>query len=140
LISVVADLKVGGRYTFSLIRGGNETRLDVVIGKREDEEALEDPSRNKRLWPGVTVYPFTEEMRNEQAGRSPGHGVIVREVSLGSPAYAAGLQIGDIITAINSVQVASLLDFYRLLNDSINKEIMFDLYREGKELKKGIIR
>ncbi len=140
LISVVADLTVGEQYSFTVIRRGRETSIDVIIGKRENEEALEDPSRNKRLWPGVTVYPYTEEIRNEQNGAGPGNGVIVREVSLGSPAYAADLRAGDIITKINKVQVHSLLDFYRLLNDSINKEIMFSVYREGKELKKGIIR
>ena len=64
-------------------------------------------------------------------------GVVVTSVQPKSPAAAMRLQNGDVITAVNGKEVASLEEFYSLLDLSGNKEIWFDVYNEGHTISTG---
>jgi len=58
-----------------------------------------------RGWLGITMRPILQDEAQE-AGLE-GRGVLIIDVSEGSPAAVAGLQLGDVITALNGREVTN---------------------------------
>ncbi len=89
-------------------RGGKEEKIKVRIAELKDSgsvrsgslDSLEDHGRL-----GLVVQPLTREEK-ENAGIDAG----VRVVSVDGPAAQAGVQLGDIVLAINSHRVRNAED------------------------------
>ena len=64
---------------------------------------LEDKGHVTRGWIGVQVQPVTAAIA-ESLGMKNVEGALVDEPQPGSPAATAGIQAGDVITAIDGVQ------------------------------------
>ena len=62
---------------------------------------LREHGRVSRGWLGISMQALTPSLA-KAAGLSSDHGVIVADVTPGSPAAEGGLQEGDVITAIDS--------------------------------------
>ena len=69
-------------------------------------------------------------------------GVIVVEVETGSNAEKAGVEIGDIISAVNGQKISSSREILKIIKESdlrSGNRIKLTLYRDGKTLTKYII-
>ncbi len=65
-----------------------------------------------------------------------GDGFKVGPVTEGKPAYRAGMQQGDIITAINSKKVNNIYEYMSRLSElKSGDKVAVDIRRGGKELK-----
>ena len=82
-----------------------EVARDVVA-------ALKDKGSVARGWIGVQIQPVTDEIADTMGLRST-KGALVAETQPGSPALAAGLRSGDVITAVNGEGVESPRDLSR---------------------------
>ncbi len=87
-----------------------------------------------RAWLGVYIQDLTPQLA-AQFGVEPGSGVLVSDVIPGSPAEKAGIQRGDIITAVDGKSVHNTNELqleimYRRPGDRVTVELL----REGKEL------
>src|SRR5579884_3543516 len=85
-----------------------------------------------RPWVGIVyggeVDPQTAQLYN----LGTDHGVIVRQVEPSSPAARAGIQPGDIITAVNSDRIDSWNDFVRdVVTKRIGETITLTVVRDG---------
>ena len=61
------------------------------------------------------------------------NGVVVTQVEQGSPAQKAGLRIGDVITAVNAVNVKDATDVRNLIGVSrVGQKLQIDLLRNNK--------
>ena len=79
----------------------------------------------------VQVDELTNEIR-QQLGLKPGtEGVVVTDVSEGSPASDAGLQRGDVIEQINRQPVKSVSDYERLIRQAGKEAIVLLVNRGG---------
>ncbi len=100
-----------------------ETRLDFVTP--QNARALADPSRT------------TEGRRRVSFGSIPdfkfeGEGVLLSGVLPGSPAAAAGLQTGDLITGFAGVPIADLTDYSEAMKRHAPGDVVVVEYvREG---------
>ncbi len=130
LVLEVGELPVDQEATFEIIRAGEEMTVDVRIGERESESAI--ANLNSRLWPGFSVFPLTDELRQDIELDSAQEGVLVSTVENRTPGAAAGLRVGDVLTAINGAAIPELLDFYRELNEAGNTMEM-TILRDGTE-------
>ncbi|MFP4430429.1 MAG: Do family serine endopeptidase [Spirochaetaceae bacterium] len=130
LILRVGDLPAGEDAVFELVRQSDVRTLRVRISVREDEESIAD--LNRSLWPGVTAYPLTEEVREEFELPRRVTGIVVSGVENRTPVAVAGIRIGDIITGMNGRNVSSLSDFYRELAVESGETVEFTLLREGE--------
>ncbi|TVQ38398.1 MAG: Do family serine endopeptidase [Spirochaetaceae bacterium] len=138
LILAVGELPAGRDAEFELVRDGREMTLSVRITVRDDEQSIAEQNRN--LWPGLTVFPLTEDVRRElELGRSV-DGVLIAGVQNGTPAAIAGLRVGDVIKRMNGGTVRSVREFYRQLNDQSRREVEFEFTRDGQDLKISISR
>jgi serine protease Do len=82
---------------------------------------------------GATIQNFTSEMAEAQG--TPGmRGAIVNDTVAGGPSQRAGLQAGDVITAVNGQAVRSSSELTReVAKASAGATLRLDLIRDGKK-------
>src|SRR6476661_916994 len=73
---------------------------------------LKDKGNVTRGWIGVQIQPVTPEIADSLGMKKPG-GALVAEPQKDSPAMKAGIQAGDVITAVNDNPVADARDLAR---------------------------
>ncbi len=60
-------------------------------------------------------------------------GVVITEVAL--QAQTAGLQMGDVIGAVNKQRIESVVDFIKVMNTApVDQDIAFGIYRDGRRI------
>jgi Do/DeqQ family serine protease len=131
LSRMVGDLRAGDRATFTVIRGGAAQDIQVRIERRTDEVA----ANNKKLWPGVSVLPLNDQIRDSFDLEGNAQGLFVAQVFADSPADIIGLRRGDLITGVNGEQVRDLQSFYRLLRENTSRELWFTFTRGDSSLE-----
>src|SRR5262249_21821612 len=86
-----------------------------------------------RGWLGVQVQPVSEEVA-ESLGLKAAVGALVAEPQSGSPAAAAGLKSGDIITTVDGNEVKDPRDLARRIGAlGPNKPVDLRVIRNGRE-------
>lgn len=135
LVRAVATLTPGAGTPFDVIRDGSRRTITVRTGKREA-----DTDTSTAVWPGISVAPITDEIREQlDLGRRV-KGVITSVVQPDSQAQQSGIRRGDVITAINGKDVETVREFYRLIGQVTDDEIQFRILRDGQRLILGFIR
>lgn len=86
-------------------------KLTVTLGERPSTVAEKGPSAQvPEQALGLTVQNLTKDL-SDQFGYRPGEGVIVSDVSPGSPAAQKGIQQSDLIASVNRQNVTSVDEF-----------------------------
>jgi serine protease Do len=135
LVQEISAINPGDRATITVIRDGEQRDLTVRTARRNQEsEALVET-----LWPGVSVTPLTDDIREQLGTANSTHGVVVSSVASGGRAEAAGIQTGDIIEAVNGNRIRNAVEFYDQLNNERRGEIRFQIQRGGKDLIMGFV-
>ena len=127
LVRDVGNLRAGQTATFTVRRAGQKVDITVKIDSRDEEVSAD----NSKLWPGFTVSPLTDSLRNRLSVEKGVDGVVITSVQEKSPAAALRLQSGDVITAVNGTKVTSVQEFYAALDTQKNSQIYFDVYSDG---------
>jgi len=127
---IVGDLKPGDNAKFTVIRDKQAKEMQVRIEVRTDQVA----SDNKKLWPGVTVVPLNDQLRQSLELEKDAKGLFVAQVISGSPADIVGLRQGDRITAVNGTAVGDIAAFYKVLREKATDELWFGLIRSDSTL------
>jgi len=85
-----------------------------------------------RGWLGVQIQPVTASIANS-LGLKKAEGALVDEPQRGSPAVKAGIQSGDVITAVNGTQVKDARDLARTIGAMApNAAVKLDVMRNGE--------
>jgi len=93
---------------------------------------LQEHGHVTRGWLGVEVQPVTSSIA-ESLGMKKAEGVIVDERMADSPAAKAGLETGDVITAVNGKPVKDAREFARTIGGLVpNTAVKFDVLRNGE--------
>ena len=90
---------------------------------------LKDKGSVTRGWIGVQIQPVTPEIADSLGLKKPG-GALVAEPQKDGPAVKAGIQSGDVITAVNDKPVADARDLARKIGGMA----------PGATVKLGIVR
>jgi serine protease Do len=98
--------------------------------------------RVERGYIGATIQNFTAEMAEAQ-GMGDQKGAIVSDISPGGPSSRAGVQVGDIVVAVNGIAVKSSSDLTRQVARVRSGDVLrLDVIREGKkrviEVRSGV--
>jgi len=87
----------------------------------------------ERGYIGATIQNFTAEMAEAQ-GLENQKGAIVADVSAGGPSARAGVQVGDVVVAVNGVTVKSSSDLTRqVARVRAGENLRLDVIRDGKK-------
>jgi Do/DeqQ family serine protease len=138
LLVTVGNLPVGKTARFDLIRYGQSKDVSVLISARQDEETIRE-QRNS-LWPGMAVMRITPEIQEQLSLPKRMGELVIGNILPEGPAGLAGFQPGDMVKSMNGKAVNSIMDYYRIINDTSANEVMFRIYRKGNELLIGLIR
>lgn len=115
-IAAVRGKQAGDRLSIKLRRDGTEQIVVVRLGQRPDVAApAQPPSATKPALPQAPVP-------GPEAGAIPARGylgvgvrgsedaVVIDRVLPGSPAEAAGMRVGEVVTTVNEVRIRKLED------------------------------
>lgn len=94
-------------------------------------------NHEEQTYAGITALEIPSDIMSQRNLRS---GIYVAEVKEGSPAYEAGIRVGDIIYSVEEYTVTSVVNFYKYLQeykvgDKITLTILNDPYGSKKEKK-----
>ncbi|WP_156453053.1 DegQ family serine endoprotease [Polycladidibacter stylochi] len=88
----------------------------------------------RRPWIGAQVQAVSRDIADSLGMKTP-KGVLVTSLAKKSPAEQAGIEVGDLISAINGEEVNDPNSFgYRLATQPIDSKAKFALIRDGKKL------
>lgn len=135
LVRSVAAITPGDRVRFEVVRGGETIDLTIRTARRDASSG----SNAASLWPGVTVAPMNDEIRQQLSLDNGRNGVAIVAVTPESVAANTGLQQGDTITEINGARISNAGDFYREINKD-DGDVEFRIIRGGHELTLGFAR
>lgn len=121
----------GTEIDLSLVRYGDEERVTVTLDRQPPRQDLNNPAN---LWPGMTIVPITDRVRNQTGIPGSVEGVIAIGVVADSPAAAAGVQRGDIVMGIDGTETPNVIPFYRALNEA-GQTIPVRINRAGREIR-----
>jgi serine protease Do len=119
LLSQVAMTPIGSTAALTILRGGRQQSLNVLITERPDDEATkqaaEAPVLRHSSGFGLEVEPITAEIADE-LGTLNTKGVVVVNVATDSPADRAGLRRGDIVRRVGDTPIGGTQDFLSALS------------------------
>lgn len=135
LVLQVGELPVGRIANFVVVRYGEEVTLSVRIAERESERQIAE--LNRRLWPGFSVFPVTEQVRSDISLPRDVQGVLVSTVESRTPAALAGIRVGDVVLEINGTATPRMMEFYRELHRA-DRNVSVTLLRDGSRIEVDI--
>jgi serine protease Do len=103
LISRIKDLEPGSLVTLSVNRKGHDLELRTALGTRPDRTA---PPKMVRGWLGVDAIELPASLR-AHFGAPETAGILVSDVTAGSPAEDSGIRVGDVIYEADGHPVTS---------------------------------
>jgi S1-C subfamily serine protease len=144
VVEEVKQSAPGSSVEITLMRGGKEMDLDVVLGRipqrstqarppggkaqvgNQAQPVTPDPSRTDGVaWLGLTLSTVS-------SGLTPGHGAMVEKTTSNSPALHGGVQVGDVVTHFSGRKISGRDDLIREIQRSRpGKRVEVTLYRNG---------
>ncbi len=106
----VGLLRVGDRITLDVLRDGKRQQLTANIGARAAGKAAGGIKSERLAGVSLGEIPKSSAYYGQVAG------IMVFEVATGTPAWAAGLREGDVITSVNRQAVDDLPAFLGLVS------------------------
>ncbi len=119
LSRMVSGLSVGEKAEIEVFRDGKTRKIDVRIGRRDDDALAGAAQPAEAL--GIRVAGMTPEIARRLNMRDV-TGVIVEEVEPGSVGARAGIRVGDVILEANRMRVESPSDFSRIIGELGEKD------------------
>ena len=115
---IVAETDIGATVDVELVRNGSEMTVQVTLGELEKAELVgligegeqETGSAESFDKLGFAVEDLTAALAEEYGLDPETRGVIVTEVVEGGPAFAKGLEVGNIIKRFGQRRVADAAD------------------------------
>jgi serine protease Do len=94
----------------------------------------------RRGWLGVTLQDLTGELRSQFGIPDGVAGVVVSDVLPDTPARRAGLERGDVITALDGEAVVSVVSFRnRIAASDPETRVTLQLVRDGRERRVQVV-
>lgn len=136
LSNSVGLMRPKDKATVSIIRDGKKKSIKLTIGYwpgSEEGNSTEDPEVEEDAPFGLTVAPKTSQLAREFSYKSK-QGVIVASVIPGSPAAAAGLEVGDLIVSAKSSKIKSVSQFNKIASklEKSKKTMILRVERDGQ--------
>jgi serine protease Do len=138
LLRRVAFLAPGSQVKLSLLRDNAGMELTAKLGRRPGGEEMEAISPSLEPARGLWVRELTGELA-ESLSLNAYSGVLISDVISGSPAHAAGLRAGDVITEMNDRRVSDLATYRAALKRASPGQSVIVRYLRDKESRAAVL-
>jgi Do/DeqQ family serine protease len=108
-----ATKALGGTARLGIVRGGRETTANVILETAPENAHDELVIGARSPFTGVKVSSISPALADELRLEPSAEGVVVLDVSNGSPAQSFGFRKGDIVLTVNNQKIASPRDLER---------------------------
>jgi serine protease Do len=113
-----------------ILRNGKSETVTLTVGTMPAEEQKIVAPEEETNW-GMAVQELTPQLA-EQLGLEPeSTGVVISDITSGSPASEAGLRPGDLIREMNRKEIESLDDYRQALNQVKKGDNLLLLIKRG---------
>jgi serine protease Do len=110
---LIASLKPNEKAEISLERDGEEIKIPITLGSRE-----EAPDADGGILKGMSLLPIDKRSRKHYRIPVGVDGVLIASIESGSQAEKDGFQVGDVIIQIENKVVASIKDITEALRET----------------------
>ena len=128
--------EVVGINTAILSRTGGYQGIGFAIPVEMAKKVMEELVKKGKVvrgWMGVVIQNVDENMA-EALGIGKARGVVISEVSKGSPAEKAGLKQGDVVLLFEGKKVANTVELRNLVVETApDSDVDVTILRDGKE-------
>lgn len=142
---LVAETSIGKEVDVKLWRRGEEQDLKVVLGELPEDEELAELGQPQTDAPsgtasaqveplGITIGAISPELKTQFSLRDDVKGVVITDVSAGSPAAEENIQAGDLIVEVGQEEVGSPPEVLAKVNQARQedkKSILLLVDRQG---------
>ena len=138
LRNLIAEAGASKKVELAILRGGKPQTLSILLGelksdKPEASQRTSPESAHPETPSGLTVDALTPRIRQQlELPPSLKQGIVITNVTPGSPAAEAGLSPGDVIVEANRKPVAAVQDFRDAYKNPSGKGVLLLVYREGR--------
>jgi len=137
LRNTIAQIPPGKTVKVELVRDRKTQSVEATIGEQPKDlhRAGAEPSaddKQETTLRGLELQDLTQDISSQLDLPAGLRGVVVSNVDVDSPAGAAGLQRGDVITEINKTAVRSVKEFERAASKAGAKDnVLLRIVRQG---------
>ena len=129
---IVAETPVGKSVDVKIIRNGKEMAVKMTIEEMTEKRVAESRIHRPVSDLGMRIDNITPALQSELGIRDRS-GVVVTNVTPGSPADDAGIQPGDVIKEINHHQIRNLNEYDSAMGRTeVGKPLLFLIKRGGQ--------
>jgi Do/DeqQ family serine protease len=128
-----ATKAIGGQAQLGVMRGGRETKIAIVLQTAPESPREELVIRARSPLLGAKVANLSPALAEELRLDSTAEGVAVVEIANGSVAQSLGFQKGDVLIAVNDVQIATTADLQRAV-DKPSRVWRLTINRAGQQI------
>ncbi|MDY7110337.1 MAG: DegQ family serine endoprotease [Planctomycetota bacterium] len=114
---MVAETTPGEEVDIVLFRDGRERTIEVEIGELEAESVAASDDETAETELGMSARTMSPDIARQLNREPDTKGVVVTSVEPRGPADRAGLQMRDIIVAVQEEPIEDLADFRRALKE-----------------------
>jgi len=136
--------QVGEKVTLQVWRNGNRMELDVTTSEMDSGQLTQtrvDYHRREETQPeelvdedlGLTLGQLNEELANKLNLDHKNSGVVILDVSPGSPADTARCHAGDVVLSVEEVEIGTLAEFREQIPEELPSDGITLLVRRGDE-------
>ena len=133
--------EVVGINTAIISPSGGNIGIGFAIPSNIAVPVIEHLAKGKQVergWIGVKVQAVTQEISDSIGQKSP-HGALVVEVTDGSPAQKAGIEVGDVITDFNGSKIMQMRNLLALVaRTKIDSIVDISVMRNSSSKKQNI--
>jgi serine protease Do len=140
LTKLIAGIDAGTRIELQVFRSGDTLTIPVTIGEMPSDgqasnAAGEEPAGDEpRI--GLYLAPLTPESRAERGIDADAAGVLVTQVAPGSPAQAAGIRAGSLISMVGQTPVtrpSQVVDAVKQAAASDRPSVLLRIEQDGEQ-------
>ncbi|MDZ7720460.1 MAG: Do family serine endopeptidase [Balneolaceae bacterium] len=139
----IGSKKPGDEISLEVIRDGEQMEFNIELAERDMEEMAgntrvdDDRMNDLKEALGFSVEDLTNSIRQQLQLNENVDGVVVTNISQGSPAARQGLQRGDVITQVGEQAVTNPNEFYGAIQNYIDDEtdaVLLRVNRQGRNV------
>jgi serine protease Do len=130
LSQVVAATAPDTQVKVDIRRNGNAKTISLTIGTMPSEEQSLAAPEEETHW-GMAVQELTPQLAQQLGLEAGAAGVVISDITSGSPAAEAGLRPGDVITEVNRTAIKNLQDYQQALKQLAKGENLLLLVKRA---------
>ncbi len=128
-----ATKSLGGAAKLGVMRAGKETTLNVALESAPDTPHEEIVINSASPFQGAKVSNLSPALADDLRLDPSAQGVVIVEVTNGSPAQRLGFQKGDLVISVNNNNIAKTRDLNRVASEK-NRVWRITILRGGQQM------